>query len=373
MNLKTLVLSCLFFCLAPSASSGQVFTFECKCEHITANSCDICNPVVVGRSFHGLLIRRNGTPYRWIDEPYMVKQLADESIQFIEQIPNPDQITIALFQTQFSTIQEFVDSTTCFCGLGGAMNAVQVDTPIVGNGTPGNPITIGQFGADTTMFLNWNGQRWYPAKVSMTDLFNNLPYFVNDEAAIAGGLVPGQTYLLAPGNTFALPIGLYKVVVGCGYNCAVAIRFFVSDAAATSNGVPGGREYALALGNAYGLLYGWVKAIGADLSPGDTLECDTLLPSYINDAAAIAGGLVEGQYYTIASANPYGAPEGVQRIVSSISTTTGNPPTCCESATLPYYANDAAAIAGGLSSGFYYYLSQDNTLGYPYGTKKVIP
>lgn len=303
----------------------------------------------------------------------MVKSLTSGAIQFIEQIPNPDQLTIALFQTQFATMQNFIDSTTCFCGLGGAMNAIEVDTPIVGDGTPGNPVTIGQFGADTTMFLNWNGSHWYPANVTQTDIVNDLPYYLNDEAAIAGGLNPGQTYLLAAGNTFALPTGLYKVVIGCGYNCAVAIRLFRSDPVATSNGVPAGREYALSSLNAYGLLHGWVKAIGADLSPGDTLECNTVLPSYIDDPAAIIGGLTEGEFYTISTANPYGAPEGVQRLVSTIATTTGDPPSCCEDGTLPYYANDTAAISGGLSSGYYYYLSQGNTLGYPYGTKKVIP
>lgn len=373
MSLKSLVLSCLFYCLALSSSSGQVFTFECKCEHLTGSNCDICGTNLDGRSFHGLLIKRNGTPYRWIDEPYLVKSLPSQAIQFLEQIPNPDQLTVALFQTQFATMQDFIDSTTCFCGLGGAMNAVEVDTPIIGDGTPGNPVTIGQFGADTTMFLNWNGHHWYPSKVAHTDLLNDLPYFLNDEAAMAGGLAPGQTYLLAAGNTFALPTGLYKVVIGCGYNCALAIRFFVSDAAATSGGVPGGREYALSSGNAFGLLYGWVKAIGADLA-ADTLECNTpSLPSYVDDPAAIVGGLTEGDFYTVSVANPYGAPQGVERVVSYVSTTTADPPTCCQEATLPYYQNDTAAISGGLSSGYFYYLSQDNTLGYPYGTKKVVP
>lgn len=375
--LRLLPLSFLFFVgLAGTGTlSGQTFTFECVCAHLTGDTCDVCpnNPNLVSRSFHGLLIRRNGTPYKWIDEPYTIKRYFNESVQFLELIPNPDQVTIALFQTPFATMEDFIDSTTCFCALGGALNSIEVDTPIIGDGTPGNPVTIGQFGADTTMFLNWNGSHWYPAKVATSDLLNDLPYYLNDEAAIADGLTPGKTYLLAPGNTFALPTGIYKVVIGCGYDCAVTIKVYVSDAVATSNGVPGGREYVLAQGNEYGLLYGWVKSIYADLSPTDTLECNVVLPSYSDDPAAIVGGLTYGDFYTVSTSNPYGAPEGIQRMVSTSSSTSGDPPTCCENATLPYYPNDAAAISGGLSSGFFYYLSTDNTLGWPLGTKKVIP
>ena len=373
--LRILSLSCLFIMGLAGVTLGQTFSFECVCAHLTGDTCDICpgNNLLVSRSFHGLLIRRNGNPYRWIDEPYTVKRYQNESIQFLEMIPTPDQVTIALFQTPFTTMQEFIDSTTCFCGLGGAMSTIEVDTPIIGDGSPGNPVTIGQFGADTTSFLNWNGSHWYPAKVAFSDLLNDLPYYLNDEAAIAGGLTPGKTYLLAPGNTFALPTGIYKVVVGCGYDCAVTIKVYISDGVATSNGVPAGREYVLAQGNGYGLLYGWVKAIGADLSPTDTLSCNIVLPTYDDDPTAITGGLTDGEFYTVTVTNPYGAPEGIQRMVSNTSTTSGDAPTCCEDSTLPYYQNDDAAITAGLSSGYFYYLSSDNTLGWPYGTKKVIP
>lgn len=356
-------------------ASGQTFSFECVCAHLSGDTCDICptNPALDSRSFHGLLIRRNGAPYRWIDEPYTIKAFKNESIQFLEMIPSPDQVTIARFQTPFATMQGFIDSTTCFCGLGGAMDTVVVDTPLIGNGTPANPLTIGQFGADTTMFLNWNGHHWYPAKVPTSYLLNDLPYYLNDEDAMAHGLLPGKTYLLAQGNTFAFPTGIYKVVIGCGYNCDLAIGFYVSDSQASSNGVSAGREYALTVGNEWGILYGFVKAIGADL-PTDTLNCNTTLPEYDDDPDAIVGGLVVGDHYTVTISNPYGAPEGVERIVSTTATTAGDPPICCEeSATLPYYANDVAAISDGLTSGRYYYLSSSNTLGYPYGTKKRIP
>lgn len=374
--LKKFVLSCLFIFGLAGLSSGQTFTFECVCDHLTGDTCDICpgNNLLLSRSFHGLLIRRNGNPYRWVDEPYTLKQYQNETIEFLELGPNPDKVTIALFQTPFADMAEFLDSTTCFCNAGGALNSIEVDTPIIGNGTLGNPLTIGQFGADTTSFLNWNGSHWYPSSVSFTDLVNDLPYFLNDEAAIAGGLVPGKTYLLAQGNTFALPTGLYKVVIGCGFNCSVTVRVYVSDPVATLNGVPSGRDYALAQGNAYGLLYGWIKSVADESLTSDSLLCNDVLPVYDDDPAAIIGGLVEGNFYTVSSSNPYGAPEGAERMVSTTLTTEGDFPSCCNvDATLPYYDNDAAAIVGGLSSGYYYYLSSSNTLGFPYGAKKVIP
>lgn len=357
-------------------AAAQTFTFECRCEHLTGGECDVCPSTgALSRSFNGLLIFRNGSPYRWIDEPYTIRALPNQSAQFIEQIPNPETITIALNQTPFSTLGGFIDSTLCQCSqsVSGGLDTIVVDTPIIGNGTPLNPVTIGQFGADTTMFLNWNGQYWYPAKVAFTDLQNDLPYFINDNAAIAGGLTLGETYLLAAGNTFALPIGLYKVVIGCGFDCALAIRFYPNDASATAGGVPSGREYALDENNKFGILYGFIKAIGADL-PGDTLECNTpSLPFYTSDETAIGGGLAVGDFYNVSQANVYGAPHGMERVVSTTASTTAEPPNCCEASTLPYYANDQEAVAGGLSSGYYYYLSQNNTLGYTYGSKKVIP
>jgi hypothetical protein len=101
---------------------GQTFTFECVCAHVSNDTCDIC-PVVPGlqsRSFHGLLIRRNGTPYRWIDEPYTVKKFANGTIEFLELLPNPDKIIIARFQTPFATMQGFADSTNCVCNVDGS-------------------------------------------------------------------------------------------------------------------------------------------------------------------------------------------------------------------------------------------------------------
>lgn len=356
-------------------ASGQTFSFECVCAHLTGDTCDICptNTALESRSFHGLLIRRNGTPYKWIDEPYTVKRFKNESIQFLEMIPNPDQVTIARFQTQFTTMDGFVDSTTCFCGLGGAMDTVVVDTPIIGNGTVANPLTIGQFGADTTMFLNWNGHHWYPANIDFTDIVLNLPYFTGDTAALSGGLSVGDPYLLACDNDYSLPAGIFKVVKICGFDCTYTLKFYSSDAVAVANGIPIGREYAVNVPNVYGILYGFIKAVATDTLTNDTLVCSTTLPDYDNDAVAIIGGLTIGDLYDMTASNTYGAPDGTNRMVSTIATTSGDPSVCCDvNATLPYFENDTAATGGGWSVGDYYYLSASNTYGFPWGTKKRV-
>ena len=364
---------CLF--VNVDSASGQTFTFECVCAHVSNDTCDIC-PIVPGlqsRSFHGLLIRRNGTPYKWIDEPYTVKKFANGTIEFLEMIPNPDKIIIARFQTPFATMQGFADSTNCVCNLGGGMSTVAVDTPIVGDGSPGNPITIGQFGADTTMFLNWNGSHWYPGKIQFSDLLFDLPYFKSDSAAIAAGLMAGDPYLLECDNDYSLPAGIFKVVKICGWDCTFTIKFYPSDIVAAANGIPPGREYALSQTNIFGLLYGFIKTVATDTLTNDTLICNTSRPHYDNDFAALTGGLATGDIYNMTVANTYGSPYGVQRIVSTSGLTSADPPVCCDiNATLPYYNNDSAAITGGLTSGDYYYLSITNTLGFPWGTKKRV-
>jgi hypothetical protein len=121
-------------------------------------------------------------------------------------------------------------------------------------------------------------------------------------------------------------------------------------------------------------LYGFIKAVASDTLSNDSLVCSTVLPFYVNDVAALIGGLAFGDLYNMAQANTYGAPWGQHRAVSAIASSSADSPICCEvDATLPYYINDGAAIAGGLVSGNYYYLAAANTLGYPYGSKKVIP
>lgn len=370
---------CFFFFLSFFAiGKAQTFTFECVCDHVSNDTCDICPivPGLISRSFHGLLIRRNGTPYRWIDEPYTVKRYSNETIEFAELLPNPDKIIIARFQTQFTTMQGFADSTNCVCssgGGGGGMSTVIVDTPMVGNGSIGSPVTIGQFGADTTMFLKWNGSYWYPAKIKLSNAVFNLPYYSGDAAAMTAGLSPGDAYLLECENDYSLPGGMFKVVKICGFDCSFIIRFYVDDAAAQLGGVFPGREYALTQANEYGLLYGFLKSVATDTLTTGTYVCSTNKPHYNNDAAAVVGGLAIGDIYNMTAANTYGTAYGMQRILSTTSTTEGPPAVCCDAEeTLPYYVNDSAAIAGGLATNDYYFLSQTNTLGFPWGTKKRI-
>lgn len=257
--------------------------------------------------------------------------------------------------------------------LGGSMDTVVVDTPIIGNGTPANPLTIGQFGADTTSYLNWNGTHWYPAHIPLTDIQINLPYYTGDDAAIAAGLMPGDPYLLECNNDYTLPAGIFKVVKICGFDCAFDLRYFRNDAFAVAGGTPYGREYVLDEENYFGILYGFLKVVVADSITGGTLECNTALPEYENDASAIIGGLAFGNLYTMSEDNTYGAPHGTVRAVSSTASTMADPPICCEEDYLPFFDNDDSAIVGGLSSGYYYYLTITNTFGYPYGTKKRIP
>jgi hypothetical protein len=209
-----------------------------------------------------------------------------------------------------------------------------------------------------------------PYIVSST--FGSLPYHLNDEDALANGLFTGNSYLLSPGNTFAMPSGMYKVVVGCGYDCAALILFFPSDGQASANGVPAGRQYATSTSNVYGITYGFVKVVGGVLA-SDTLQCSAALPDYANDSLAIVGGLSEGEHYAVTDGNPYGAPDGAERVVSTASTTEADAGLCCEeNETFQSYDNDAAAISGGLTTDDHYKLSASNTYGWPTGAKKIV-
>ena len=55
------------------------FTFECFCGYLMPadTNCDICNSTTQSRYFKGLLIRKNGTAFKWIEEPYTIIQNFD--------------------------------------------------------------------------------------------------------------------------------------------------------------------------------------------------------------------------------------------------------------------------------------------------------
>lgn len=389
MNFKGFALG-LLFCLCGAFAQGQTYTFKCLTDPATADalpdSCEGCAIwEIASRSFNGLLIYENLVPWRWIEAPYTLKVRGDTMDIWEHTSPPsrlgrnlffPDRESITLGQTTFATMPEFLDSAWCPFGSGGVGGSItiEVDTPIIGDGTLGNPLTIGQFGADTNSYLKWNGNHWYPAHIQFSDLLVDLPYYLGDGEAMANGLVEGDAYLLKCDNDYALPAGIFKVVKSCAFDCDGQILFFPNDAVAMANGIPVGREYALSGTNIFGVLYGFIKAVATDTLTNDTLVCDVVLPFYENDVSALIGGLAFGDLYNMAQANTYGAPWGQHRAVSTILSTSADPPVCCEEdATLPYYINDGAAISGGLASGNYYYLAAANTLGYPYGSKKVIP
>jgi hypothetical protein len=96
---------------------------------LTGVNCDVCSVTNVrSRSFCGLLIYREGVPYKWIDQPYTIRLRPGNTIEYLEQIPSiagvqtQDRITIALSQTGFSTSQGMIDSTYCHC------SGIQTDT-----------------------------------------------------------------------------------------------------------------------------------------------------------------------------------------------------------------------------------------------------
>jgi len=371
------------------AAQGQTYTFKCltdpETKDILPDSCEGCAVWEIdSRSFNGLLIYEDLVPWRWIEAPYTLKVRGDTIDIWEHTSPPsrlgqnmffPDRESITLGQTPFGTMAEYIDSAWCPFGSGGGGSiTIVVDTPIIGNGTLANPLTIGQFGADTTSYLKWNGSYWYPAHIKFTDLLVDLPYYFGDTEAIANGLVQGDAYLLKCDNDYGLPAGIFKVVKSCAFDCDGAIMYYPNDAVAFASGVPVGREYALSGTNIFGVLYGFIKAVASDTLTNDTLICDVVLPFHTNDVDALGGSLTFGDLYNMAQANTYGAPWGQHRALSVIGSTSADAPVCCDlNATLPYYINDTAAIADGLVSGNYYYLSAANTYGYPYGSKKVIP
>lgn len=105
----------LLICLIALSAKGQSYQFECITDSgLTGDTCDICpSTLVQSRSFNGLLIYRDSVPWKWIDQPYSVRVKPGDIIDFWEATPGPDRATIALFQTSFSTIQGFRDSTFC--------------------------------------------------------------------------------------------------------------------------------------------------------------------------------------------------------------------------------------------------------------------
>lgn len=106
----------IFVLLGSLTVKGQTFTFECICDYVTAadSNCDICNTNIQSRLFKGILIRKNATAFKWIDQPYIV-QFQGNNATFKELIPNGEVITITLAGTPFDSIPQYQDSIKCPC------------------------------------------------------------------------------------------------------------------------------------------------------------------------------------------------------------------------------------------------------------------
>lgn len=119
--MRAALYSILFILFGMATAQAQTFTFQCvDSTALTGANCDICpgNSTILSRSLCGLLISKNGAPYKWIDQPYTMRVKTGNNVEYMEQIPNQDKITISLAQTPFSTLQGMIDSTWCHCKTG---------------------------------------------------------------------------------------------------------------------------------------------------------------------------------------------------------------------------------------------------------------
>lgn len=113
---RLLPLSIIFLLFTVSRLQAQTFTFQCVCDYVTAadSNCDICNSQVQSRLFCGLLVKKNGVAYKWIDQPYIVKQQG-QNVVITEIIPNAETITIARTGTAFGTMDSLKMAVDCPC------------------------------------------------------------------------------------------------------------------------------------------------------------------------------------------------------------------------------------------------------------------
>ena len=160
-----------------SCQAQTVFTFECFCGYISTadGNCDICTPTLQSRMFSGIIIRKNGTPYKWIDAPYTVK-FNGQVARFQELVyPNPETVDIDRTRTAYGTLDSFKLAIDCPCMAGGR------DT-----------IVIDSSGA----------------------LCEMMYFYPNDTAAIADPrTVQYDYYLPNNANYYGVPAGLIKLAL----------------------------------------------------------------------------------------------------------------------------------------------------------------
>lgn len=126
----------LFICIQAQA---QTYSFKCITEAAMQpsqpDSCEGCDVWgIVSRSFDGLLIYEDGTPYKWIEIPYTLKVRGDTVDIWEHTSPPstlglnyffPDRVSITVGETDFLTVAAMVDSIFCNAHKGG--NLVEID------------------------------------------------------------------------------------------------------------------------------------------------------------------------------------------------------------------------------------------------------
>lgn len=107
----------IFALFASLFAGAQTYTFECVASgRLTGDSCDICpSTTVESRSFNGLVIFRDGEFYRWVDQPYSIREKPGGMIEYWEHAVTPynERVSIPFALTGFFSIQGMKDSTWC--------------------------------------------------------------------------------------------------------------------------------------------------------------------------------------------------------------------------------------------------------------------
>jgi len=129
------IISVLLIVATCTRAKAQTFTFECLCDVYLSSAdsnCDICSATLQNRLFSGMLIRKSGTAYKWIDAPYIVKA-SGNTLTFQELIfPNPETVSIGLTGTGYANIAAFMAAVECPCGGGGSGTLSNVKTLLNG-------------------------------------------------------------------------------------------------------------------------------------------------------------------------------------------------------------------------------------------------
>ena len=134
------------FVLSRAGAQTPAFSFECFCGYVSLadSNCDICTDRLQSRLFKGLLIRRYGTPFKWIEAPYLVR-FKGNAAEIQELVyPNPESIMIDITGTPFDSIAQYQDSIKCPCS----------GSPTVFIAGPGIVISGDTISAVDTSYLN---------------------------------------------------------------------------------------------------------------------------------------------------------------------------------------------------------------------------